>query len=141
KTNFFSKGRFITKKDDSLAAHCSWTKLIGKGLGWLNPEYQDILPWIYKARRTGEEGGKLLVLSPGGIATNWYRDHVHKKAMVLALNGAVQFEDDNGIRKQNYPTSLIISMFGFGFSGFDVWSWKDNYQPTYFYPSPAKTNY
>jgi len=61
---------------------------------------------------------------PAAVGSNWYRDYVHKKCLVLALNGRLAFI--TGKPKLLYPKDCILCLYGPDFApGFDVWSWKD----------------
>jgi hypothetical protein len=40
---------------------------------------------------------------------------------VLALNGRITFVG----QKDPYPKDTILACFGFGVSGFDIWTWPE----------------
>ena len=95
-----------------------------RGVLWLNPPFNDIAPWAAKCAAESALGARILFLTPASIGSNWFRDHVHGKARVLALNGRITFlgADDP------YPKDCILSVFGCEQSGFDVWSWKERWE-------------
>jgi len=99
---------------DSLAN--PWPTL---GRLWLNPPYADIAPWAAKASAwRGEFGARLLMLTPASVGAAWFRDHVHGRALVLALSPRIRFVGSNGTDLRDY----ILSVFGDG-PGFDCWRW------------------
>jgi phage N-6-adenine-methyltransferase len=87
---------------------------------WLNPPFSKIAPWAAKCAEMRDHLGRILLLTPASIGSNWYRDHIHGKAYVLALASRIKF-----VGHQNqFPKDLILSVFGAGMSGFEVWDWK-----------------
>jgi len=108
---------FLTAAQDSLTA--DWRSL--PGLKWLNPPFGNIAPWAEKCAR----GGQILLLTPASVGANWFRDHVHLKAFIYFLNGRLTFE---GCRDP-YPKDCMLSAFGFGRTGYDVWDWRKEATP------------
>ena len=92
--------------------------------GWLNPPYADIGPWARRCLETSQAGGHMALLVPAGVGANWYRDYIHRRALVLALNGRLAFMPDKP--KWLYPKDCILCLFGpTVVADFDVWRWKD----------------
>ena len=87
---------------------------------WLNPPFGHIAPWARQCESYGVEGYKILLLTPASIGSNWFASYVFQKAMVLALNPRLTFKGCT----DPYPKDLMLSLFGFGYSGFDLWRWK-----------------
>lgn len=111
--SFFDPDRDSLKSDWSLCA----------GTLWLNPPFADIAPWARKCAATAREGDfgpRILMLTPASVGSNWFAEHVHRKAMVLALSPRLTFVGTT----DPYPKDLMLSCFGFGVQGFDVWRWK-----------------
>jgi phage N-6-adenine-methyltransferase len=107
--------RFFHEGHDSLKQ--DWTKL--RGNLWLNPPFRDISPWAEKCSVSHlHELRQILFLTPASVGANWFRDHVHKKALVLALAPRLSFDGKNP-----YPKDCILSIYGVT-PGFDVWTWK-----------------
>jgi hypothetical protein len=109
--------RFITKEIDSLKI--PWPT---DCICWLNPEFADIEPW---AKKCAEHAGKVLMLTPASVGSRWFARYVHGQALVLALSPRLIFEGTNA----PYPKDCIISAYGFGDIGFDVWQWNQVEQP------------
>jgi hypothetical protein len=63
------------------------------------------------------------MLVPAAIGSNWFRDHVDGRALVLALNGRLAFIE--GKPDDLYPKDCILALYSpFVASGFEVWSWR-----------------
>lgn len=86
---------------------------------WLNPPFSDLEQWAKKACAEAELGARVLMLTPASVGSEWYARHVHGSAIVLALRPRLSF-----IEGDPYPKDLILSCFGFGVAGFDLWKWK-----------------
>lgn len=106
---------FFTAEQDSLSQ--PWHQL--QGWLWLNPPYANIGAWAAKCAAESALGAKIAFLVPASVGANWYRDHVHGKAYVLALNGRLTFEGET----QPFPKDCILALFGVA-PGFEVWSWQ-----------------
>lgn len=108
-TGFYDEERDSLKQD--------WHKLYGNL--WLNPPFSNIAPWAKKCAEEASLGATILFLTPASIGSNWFRDYVHRKAQVLALNGRITFIG----AITPYPKDCILSTYGFPI-GFDVWNWR-----------------
>lgn len=106
---------YFSEAEDSLSQ--SWT---GYGNFWLNPPYTDIGAWAKKAAFEHVIGrNKIFMLVPASIGSNWFAEHVHGKAAVLALSPRLTFEGC----KDPYPKDCILAIYG-ETPSFDVWRWK-----------------
>ena len=86
------------------------------GLLWLNPPFADLAPWAYRAATSGRV---VAMLTPASIGSCWFRDLVHRRALVLGLAPRLTFEGCTA----PYPKDLMLSVFGVE-PGFDVWTWR-----------------
>lgn len=79
---------FYSEQDDSLSQ--IWHI---PGLLWLNPPYAKIAPWAKKCWETINESPEttILMLVPASVGSNWFRDHVFRKARIYFLNGRITF--------------------------------------------------
>lgn len=110
---------YFTKEQDSL--QIPWSERTIGNLCFLNPPYSNIAPWAAKCDAEARMGCRTLLLVPASVGSNWFRDHVHKKAFVLFLNGRITFVG----QPTPYPRDLILCCYGFnGFTGYDTWTWK-----------------
>ena len=105
--------------EDSLAK--PWEVLAGNL--WLNPPFSDISPWAKRCservQRTGSLG-KILLLVPASIGSNWFAKYVYPYAYVYALQGRLSFDG-----KAPYPKDCMLCMYAsFLEPGFTVWDWR-----------------
>lgn len=111
--------KFYTIEDDSLSK--PWHEL--DGVLWLNPPFDNIAPWAKKCEQEARLGAQILLLTPASVGANWFKNFVHRTALVLALNGRIQFMGAS----DPYPKDCILSVFGIEpCAGFDVWTWPDD---------------
>lgn len=109
---------FFSKEDDALTQ--DWGGSTPEpGWLWLNPPFGDIASFAAKCAEESAKGAKILMLVPASIGSNWFRDHVLGKAMVLGLNPRMSFD---GIAM--YPKDLMLCVYAHGVNGFDQWRWK-----------------
>lgn len=114
-SNTNSKGSiWLNEQTNSL--NYPWHEFIGNL--WLNPPFNNIEPWARKCKEEAALGAKILFLTPASVGSNWFCNHVHRHALVLALQGRLSFDGVNP-----YPKDCILSCYGFGV-GFDTWKWK-----------------
>jgi phage N-6-adenine-methyltransferase len=104
----------------------SWAPLILRDpvpqrWGWLNPPFAKIGPWAERCAATRDEGGRVAFLVPAAVGSNWFRDHVDGKALVLFLNGRLHFMPDKPT--WGYPKDCILALYGVR-PGYEVWSWN-----------------
>ncbi len=109
---------FVTPQEDSLSV--GWAARFSGALGWLNPEFADIAPWARKCHQETQLGFRVIMLTPASVGANWFAEHVHGRALVLALSPRITFEGT----KDPYPKDCMLSVFGIGEKTFDVWRWK-----------------
>jgi hypothetical protein len=135
---------FITKEQDTFTV--AWHRLVG--LQWLNPEFGQpehpckanckkkrcgergwhtsvYLPgcedFMRKALAESPRGARIITLTPAAVGSDWHKNYVHNKAFVNFLNGRLTFEGET----TPYPKDCMISAFGFGRVGYDVWDWRE----------------
>ena len=102
-----------------------WTRLAGNL--WLNPPFGQIPRWAAKCAASAGDGRRIIMLSPASIGTNWFADHVHGRALVLALNPRITFVGES----HPYPKDLMITVWGpKSWIGLDVWRWRPLRGPT-----------
>jgi|SRR5580693_2099451 phage N-6-adenine-methyltransferase len=128
---------FITPEEDSLSL--AWGELVGlygfdEMLAWLNPPFGHIAPWARKclAETSKNYGLRILLLTPASVGSNWFADSAHEQALVLFLNGRLQFVGTDA----PYPKDCILTCYGFDQTGYELWRWRDDVQPTYDFVFP-----
>lgn len=115
-----STGKFYSEADDSLKQE--WYLL--KGNLWLNPPFGDIAPWAKKCAATGlsNHGVHVLFLIPASVGSNWWAEHVDKKADVYFLSPRVTFVGHSS----SYPKDLALCRYHRSTKGlYECWRWKD----------------
>lgn len=108
--------KWITPEQDSLAM--DWTPCFGNL--WLNPPFRNIGVWASKCKAYACAGRRIFLLTPASVSTDWFAEYVQPNAMVLAIRPRLKFVGATDA----YPKDLMLSCFGLGIHGFDVWKWK-----------------
>jgi DNA (cytosine-5)-methyltransferase 1 len=100
--------------EDSLAE--SWAL---SGNLWLNPPFSDISPWAKKCSETALKLGRIFLLVPASIGSNWFAKYVHPYAFIYALQGRLSFDG-----KAPYPKDCMLCVYGMDDVGFTIWDWR-----------------
>ena len=118
--------KFFAVTHDALsrdwAAECS-------GDCWLNPPFSNIAPWAAKCAATGwlpqrvDRPGRIFLLVPAAVGSNWFARLVDGSARVYFLNGRICFDG-----KGPYPKDCCLCIYGEP-PGYEVWRWKDSTTP------------
>jgi phage N-6-adenine-methyltransferase len=112
--DFFGPDNHDPRFRDSLA--CNWSTLGGNL--WLNPPFARIAPWAAKCAEPLLPRVRIFFLVPAAVGSNWWRDFVHKKALVLFLNGRLSFDGKDG-----YPKDCALCVYGAP-PGYECWNWR-----------------
>jgi phage N-6-adenine-methyltransferase len=115
---------WIGEQEDSLSVN--WVSFAySRGNLWLNPPFGHIDPWAKKCSEytvsrsyPGARSGRIFFLTPASVGANWFAEHVHGRALVLALQGRLSFDG-----KMPYPKDCCLSVFGEK-PNFEVWDWR-----------------
>jgi hypothetical protein len=97
-------GRHISKQQDSLK--CNWAKMLNGGLGYLNPEFDPVTPWIEKSIEQKLEGARFVDLLQGSMDANWFWKML-RHCQVYALEPRVTFLGEKDV----FPKPLVLSAF------------------------------
>ncbi len=109
--------------EDSLDLPISWTHRLAGALGWLNPPFDPIEPWVAKCAEEYQLGARILLLCRGSIDSNWWWQYIQPNAVVYALSPRVRFVG----QAQGYPSPLVLCTFSvLGTPGGPIqrWRWK-----------------
>lgn len=91
--------------------------------GWLNPPFTDIGPWAKRCMEAGAAGGRIALLVPASVGSNWFRDYIDGRARVLFLNGRLAFMPDKP--KWLFPKDCVLALYGLSITpGYEVWDWR-----------------
>lgn len=77
---------FITPEENSLTQN--WYERIGNGLGFLNPEFDDIAPWAAKCNGAWRS---MISLTPASIGAEWFADKCEHRARIVGLRPRIKF--------------------------------------------------
>jgi phage N-6-adenine-methyltransferase len=114
--NFLGPGSKYS--EDALSV--SWQGPAGPVL-WLNPPYSRCADFAKKAAEEGAKGARVHMLVPASVGSNWFADHVHGKALVLALRPRLTFVG----HRWPFPKDLLLCVYGpFVVPGFGLWKWN-----------------
>lgn len=108
---------WIDEKTDSLSNRAIWPD---DGNCWLNPPSRVIGPWAKKCWEQSQRGAKIFMLVPASVGSNWFRDYVHRKALVLFLSPRISFDGEN-----SYPKDLLLICYGLA-PAYECWNWQKN---------------
>lgn len=119
-------------KHDSLVER--WPMCYAGLWHFLNPEFRLISKFVAKCWRFAKQGGRVAVLVPAGVGSNWYAEHVNGKAFVYFLNGRLIFKgtpiNPRTGKPDAYPKDCMLILYGLRdadgklITGNDVWRWK-----------------
>jgi len=111
--------RYYTPETDALAR--DWEgELPLSGNAWCNPPFGNVTQWAAKiAMEAKKRRGLILLLVPASIGSNWFAEHVHPHAYVLALRPRITFVG----QKDPFPRDLLLAVYGPALRGFDCWRW------------------
>jgi len=118
--------KYFTREQNALAQ--DWTQL--EGTLWLNCEFGSCDVWSRKCANSAaapHRFQRILLLTPAAIGTEWFAQNVHRKAFVLALRGRLTFVG----QVDPFPKCLMLSVYGDGLSGLDVWDWTGRHADDY----------
>lgn len=108
----------------------AWSELYPNEVMFLNCPFDDIESWAEKcateASKIAELGGegKIILLTPASVASNWFVDYVYGSALVLPLAPRLTFlESDGTPAKDPYPKDCMLSVFGEP-PGFEPWRYR-----------------
>lgn len=121
-------GRFISPREDSLKQ--DWQTLLKGGMGYLNPPFDPITPWVEKCVAEARKGTRFVMLSRASIDAKWFWQ-MFPHCTVYALSPRIKFVGARDV----YPSPLILSAFncmatpgpsieGSGCSRILRWHWR-----------------
>lgn len=87
------------------------------GDAWLNPPFRGVDPWMEKCKTESARGMRIVSLTLSSLGTGWYRNHVEGNALSLILRKRIAFIG----QPTAFPKELMITLWGFGMTGFGFW--------------------
>lgn len=120
-------GRWLTPEENSLEQ--DWAAALAGRFGYLNPEFDPILPWVDKCIEQAARGARFGMLSRAAIDSKWFWK-MERHCTVYALKQRIKFIGS----PDPYPSPLIFSSFNCvaeegptiekGRNGLYLWDWK-----------------
>lgn len=136
---------YFTPQDDSLSL--GWWDFLRNGVFklfhnkgerargawcWLNPPYDNIMPWAAKCWEQHLLGCHIAFLVPYAPGTKWWRTYIHDRAKVFCVSPRLKFLDKDGNpildgkgRPATYPKDVALVLYGDGEPEFDYFNWKE----------------
>lgn len=115
---------WITPEEDSFAV--DWHKF-NDGLLWLNPEFDDVAPWVRKCAYEAKRGAHILLLCRASVDANWWWDYVYGRAVIYTLTPRIKFVG----QITGYPSPLNLCTYNIDNRGghYDLrylyrWHWR-----------------
>lgn len=110
---------------DENALEVSWSARYGSKRCFVNPPFRLCGEFADKCLRESSLFGigRIFLLTPASVGSNWYRDFVHRKASVFVLNPRLTFVGHT----DPYPKDMMLTMFASGdcpINALDVWEWE-----------------
>jgi phage N-6-adenine-methyltransferase len=105
---------FVSRRQNSLKQ--DWTKLLKGGLGYLNPPFDPMAPWVDKCIEEAKKGARFVVLSQASVDSNWFWK-LFPHCAVYALTPRIKFVGN----KTGFPKPLILSAFNCVGQGVAEW--------------------
>jgi phage N-6-adenine-methyltransferase len=101
---------FLSAEDNALIV--PWASLFESytGVGWCNPPYSDITPWVKKARYERTRGFTTVMLVPDTTSSPWFRLAV-RSAGLFFFDGRIQFDPPPGIKKSSNDRGSVLFVF------------------------------
>jgi hypothetical protein len=96
--------RFISPKENSLKQ--DWAALLKGKLGYLNPPFDPITPWVEKSIAEALKGTRFVMLSRASVDSNWFWK-MFPYCTVYALKSRIKFVGS----RDTFPEPLILSAF------------------------------
>ncbi len=85
---------YWTEEDNALL-QIDWNRMVLPGRwGWLNPPYKRIGKWAFRCAQMRADGGRILMLVPASVGSNWFAEFVYPYAHVFFLKGRIPFLPD-----------------------------------------------
>lgn len=127
---------WLGPSDDYLSLDIA--EVVGEGLCWCNPPFENIAVWARKWRADAAKGTRIIALTPASVGAEWFADHIEGVARVIALRPRITFEggghqksccDPNCLGCQTYPKDCMLTLWGrvdartSYLPGFETWRW------------------
>lgn len=91
-------------------------------VGWLNPPFGKLDPWMEKSRAEANRGAHTVSLVPASIESGWFSQHVYQgPCTVYVLKGRLKFPGYANVAGQGH---MLIDWHGGAWGGIHVIDWR-----------------
>lgn len=99
-----------------------WSGALGVGgVGWLNPEFDPVEPFLEKCVWEAHKGARFFTLTRGAVDTAWFWDLIYPNAAIYTVEPRIKFVGHTS----PYPFPLILSTWNLPFKEkLNRWRWK-----------------
>ena len=113
--------------EDALANDWAMLPMERGSIRWCNPPHGASRLWVKKASEQRESMLEpAVLLLPASVGSNWFAEHVHGRALSLAIRPRLKFVGQTA----PYPKDLMICVYGRWVEpGFGLWRWKEDESP------------
>jgi DNA (cytosine-5)-methyltransferase 1 len=118
---------FLDAEADSLSV--SWVDYLrrfGAGwprpVGWLNPPFGKLAPWMAKSRVEALQGAHTVSLVPASIESGWFAEHIYQgPCTVYVLKGRLKFPGYANVAGQGH---CLVDWHGGEWGGIRLLDWR-----------------
>lgn len=91
-------------------------------VGWLNPPFGKLDPWLEKCRLEALRGAHVVSLVPASIESGWFKQHVYEgPCTVHVLHGRLKFPGYANVAGQGH---MLIDWHGGAWGGIHLLDWR-----------------
>lgn len=91
-------------------------------VGWLNPPFGKLDPWMEKCREEALRGAHVVALVPASIESGWFAQHVYAgPCTVYVLKGRLKFPGYANVAGQGH---MLIDWHGGAWGGIHLLDWR-----------------
>ena len=96
----------------------SWPRPVG----WLNPPFGKLDPWMEKCRTESLRGAHILSLVPASIESGWFSQHINRgPCTVYVLHGRLKFPGYANVAGQGH---MLVDWHGGAWGGIHLLDWR-----------------
>lgn len=120
-------GAYIGEAVNSLSA--DWGRNLNgflliwpRPVGWLNPPFGKLAPWMVKSRAEALRGAHTVSLVPASIESGWFAEHIYQgPCTVYVLKGRLKFPGYANVAGQGH---MLVDWHGGAWGGIHLLDWR-----------------
>ena len=91
-------------------------------VGWLNPPFGKLGPWMAKSRAEALRGAHTVSLVPASIESGWFAEHIYQgPCTVYVLKGRLKFPGYANVAGQGH---MLVDWHGGAWGGIHLLDWR-----------------